>query len=70
MFNDFFTGRLFYLDSINPRIQHDYIPFERYPENKKQAQGRFPSCLCLFLKVFLLYGGVPIATCLVRVGSH
>jgi hypothetical protein len=51
-------------------MQHISMPFEREPENKKQAQGWFSSCLCLFLKVFLLYGGVPIATCLVRVGSH
>jgi len=51
-------------------MKHGFMPFERQSENKKQAQGWFPSCLCLFLKVFLLYGGVPIATCLMCVGSH
>ena len=48
----FFTGKLFYLDPISMRMQHDDMPSVRHPVNKKkQAQDWFPSCLCLpFLK--------------------
>jgi len=51
-------------------MKHGFMPFVRQPENKKTGTRLVSQLLVpVFLSV-LLYGSVPIAICLVGVGSH
>lgn len=51
----FFTGKLFYLDPINMRMQHADMPSVRQPVNKKAGTRPVSQLLVpAFLKAYLL----------------